>query len=166
MGGAAAQNQPLMQTGAATRTQTVSGQLVQASNDEIRVGPSTGNEIRLRITPNTQVTQNGQTTSVANLPPGTQVRASYNIQQGEAVATSVEVSPSGGQGTMGPSGSSGSVGGSTGSPGTMGGGSTGRSGGTGTMGGSTGSSGSTGTMGGSTGSSGSTGSGSSGSSGY
>ena len=104
-----------------TPTQTVSGQLVEASPNEIRVGPATGNEIRLQVNPNTQVTQNGQTASVSDLQPGSQVRASYNVQQGQAVATRIEAtSPS--PGTTGQQRPSGTMGGQQQQPsGTMGG---------------------------------------------
>ncbi|WP_373045013.1 hypothetical protein [Vulgatibacter sp.] len=80
---------------AAQGQQTVSGQLVEVTEEEIRVGPESGNEVRLQVNEQTQVMRDGQMASLQELQPGTQVRASYELQEGEPVVTRLEATSSG-----------------------------------------------------------------------
>lgn len=79
------------QAGARQAQQVVSGQLVEATEDEIRVGPATGNEVRLQVTEETRILVDGQIARLQDLQPGSQVRATYTLRQGEPVVTELEV---------------------------------------------------------------------------
>lgn len=62
--------------------QTISGELVQASANEVVLKTSDQPHLALRVGSGTTATLNGKEVSVSQLPPGAQVRASFDMQDG------------------------------------------------------------------------------------
>ncbi|HEX8437024.1 hypothetical protein [Archangium sp.] len=94
----AAQAQPPQQP-----QQLVTGRVVSASSEELLLssaGAPGQPQIRLQLNEQTQVLVNGQQGSVADIPEGSQVRASYQDVGGEPTALRVDVTSSG-QGASG-----------------------------------------------------------------
>ena len=75
-------------------SETVSGRVIRASEDEVVLQRGSGErELRLSVGPGTAVKRNGERASVTELQEGTEVRASYTVQDGgRPVATEIQVS--------------------------------------------------------------------------
>jgi colicin import membrane protein len=99
------QQQSAQQQGSQQLQQLVTGQVVSASPDELLLSSSGGAgqpQIRLQLNAQTQVTVDGRQGSAADIPEGSQVRASYQDIGGEPTALRVDVTSRGGlQGTGG-----------------------------------------------------------------
>ena len=54
-----------------------------------------GNEVRLQVNEQTQVWRDGQQASLQDLQEGSQVRATYQQQEGQQVVTRIDVTESG-----------------------------------------------------------------------
>ncbi len=85
----------------------LSGTLAQAGPNRVLIQvPGESQPTPVNVTPQTQVTLDGKQSSSAQLPPGAQVRTSYEVQQGQPTAIRVDASSpqgSGGQQAPGPS---------------------------------------------------------------
>ena len=69
----------------------VTGQVVVAGPEELRVAVSGEPELRLVVTPRTVVLVDGQMGTTIDIPEGSAVRVVYREQEGEPVAYFVEV---------------------------------------------------------------------------
>jgi multidrug efflux pump subunit AcrA (membrane-fusion protein) len=81
-------NQERLQTW--TQDKTISGRVLNASGDKIEVRTPDQGALGLKITDSTAVRVNGKTASVAEIPPGADVRASYQVVDGEAKALTID----------------------------------------------------------------------------
>ena len=77
-------------TGGSGLEQTVTADVVKASEQELLLGQGGEPSMRLTLNPQTQVTLDGRPASAAQLEEGAQVRASYRSESGEQVATRIE----------------------------------------------------------------------------
>jgi len=82
------QNQQNQQTW--MQEQTARGTVVQAGNDQVQIRTQDKGLLQLQITDATAVTLNGQTASAAQLPPGTDLRASYQMVDGQPKALKID----------------------------------------------------------------------------
>jgi colicin import membrane protein len=73
-----------------TQEQTANGTVVQAANDQVQIRTQDKNLLQLQITDSTAVTLNGQTATAAQLPAGTDVRASYQMVNGQPKALKID----------------------------------------------------------------------------
>jgi len=73
-----------------TQEQTASGTVVQAGSDQVQIRTQDKDLLQLQITDSTAVTLNGQTASAAQLQPGTDVRASYQMVDGQSKALKID----------------------------------------------------------------------------
>jgi colicin import membrane protein len=79
------------QTQSSTATQqSVTGSVVRKSSDQLVIKTQDRGEITLSVDPSTSVSVNGQTGSVDSLQEGSQVRASYSLENGSNVATRID----------------------------------------------------------------------------
>ncbi len=76
------------QQGASASEQTVAGRVAQVSASELTLDQATPS--RLKINDSTQITVDGQPGSVSQIPQGSEVRAAYRMDGGEATAIRVE----------------------------------------------------------------------------
>ena len=74
-----------------TQAKNVSGRAVSASNDEVLVRSSDQGDLRLKLNDSTAVTVDGQMGSADQIKPGEDVRASYQVIDGQPTATKIEV---------------------------------------------------------------------------
>jgi hypothetical protein len=81
-------NQELAQSW--TQEQDADGTLVSAQNDQLQIRTSGQELLKLQVTDATAVTLNGQTSSAAQLKPGSDVRASYQTVDGQAKALTIK----------------------------------------------------------------------------
>ena len=65
----------------------LTGKLARATSSEVHLE---NHPQPLKVDSSTQVTLNGKTASVDQIPPGTQVRVSFRTESGEARATKIE----------------------------------------------------------------------------
>jgi len=73
-----------------TQEQDARGTVVQAGNDQVQIRTLDKDLLRLQITDATAVTLNGQSSSAAQLQPGADVRASYQMVDGQAKALKID----------------------------------------------------------------------------
>ena len=73
-----------------TQEQSARGTVVQAGSDQLQIRTQDKDLLQLQITDSTAVTFNGQTTSVSQLQPGSEVRASYQMVDGKAKALRID----------------------------------------------------------------------------
>jgi colicin import membrane protein len=69
--------------------QTVTGRATQVSSSEVVLDAASPS--RIKVNEATQVTVDGQSASVAQIPQGSEIRASYRMDGGEATAIRIEV---------------------------------------------------------------------------
>jgi hypothetical protein len=74
-----------------TGTKTVTGKVADVSQDQVTVQAGTSAPMTLRVTGSTQVTVDGEKTSVGSLKEGDPVHASYKESGGSSTATKLEV---------------------------------------------------------------------------
>jgi len=63
---------------------------VQAGSDQVQIRTQDKDLLQLQITDSTAVTLNGQTASAAQLPPGSDLRASYQMVDGQPKALKID----------------------------------------------------------------------------
>jgi colicin import membrane protein len=73
-----------------TQEQSARGTVVQAGSDQLQIRTQDKDLLQLQITDATAVTLNGQTSSVSQLQPGSDVRASYQMVDGKAKALKID----------------------------------------------------------------------------
>jgi hypothetical protein len=73
-----------------TQTQQVSGTAVDASDEVVRLRSRNRGDIRLKLSPETAVTVDGKQSSASNIQPGSDVRASYQVIDGQATAVTLD----------------------------------------------------------------------------
>jgi hypothetical protein len=73
-----------------TQEQSASGTVVQAGTDQVQMRTQDKDLMKLLITDSTAVTLNGQTASAAQLPPGSDLRASYQMVDGQPKALKID----------------------------------------------------------------------------
>ena len=73
-----------------TQEQSASGTVVQAGSDQVQIRTQDKDLLQLQITDSTAVTLNGQTASAAQLPPGSDLRASYQMVDGQPKALKID----------------------------------------------------------------------------
>ena len=73
-----------------TQEQSARGTVVQAGSDQLQIRTQDKDLLQLQITDTTAVTLNGQTSSVSQLQPGSDVRASYQMIDGKAKALKID----------------------------------------------------------------------------
>ncbi|HYY53094.1 MAG TPA: hypothetical protein VE755_09485 [Myxococcales bacterium] len=73
-----------------TQEQSARGTVVQAGSDQLQIRTQDKDLLQLQISDNTAVTLNGQTASVSQLQPGSDVRASYQMIDGKAKALKID----------------------------------------------------------------------------
>src|SRR5213078_4468192 len=73
-----------------TQEQNARGTVVQAGSDQLQIRTQTRDLLKLQITDSTAVTVNGQSGSVSQIQPGSDVRASYQMVDGQAKALTIE----------------------------------------------------------------------------
>jgi hypothetical protein len=81
----------------ASQSGTVTGTLSDMDDKSLTIKDSAGNEVALQRSANTSVTQNGQTVAADQLQKGSEVRASYKVDENgdkQAQSISVEAAPS------------------------------------------------------------------------
>lgn len=76
--------------GSGTGEQTVTADVVKASEQELVLGQDGEPSMRLTLNPQTQVTVDGRQARATDIQEGAQVRASYRSENGEQVATRIE----------------------------------------------------------------------------
>jgi hypothetical protein len=74
-----------------TAEQKARGTLVSAQGDQVQIRTSDQDLLQLQVTDSTAVTLNGQTSSVSQLRPGSDVRTSYQAVDGQAKALTLDV---------------------------------------------------------------------------
>jgi uncharacterized membrane protein YqiK len=89
----AQQNQQLTQQNQQTFMQTriVRGQAVSATKDQLLLRSSDQGDVRLKVNDSTAVTVDGQMGTTDQIQPGEDVRASYQVIDGQATAVKIEV---------------------------------------------------------------------------
>ena len=65
--------------------------MIQASGDHLKIRTSDLDSVDLTVTDATSVNLNGQTASLSQIQPGSDVRASYQMINGQAKAIHVDV---------------------------------------------------------------------------
>ena len=73
-----------------TQEKTVSGRVLQAQGDKIEVRAPGQDVLQLQVTDSTAVRVNGQLASVSQIQPGSDVRASYQVVDGQAKALVID----------------------------------------------------------------------------
>ncbi len=73
-----------------TEQQNARGTLVSAQNDQVQIRTQDQGLLKLQVTDATAVTLNGQSSSVSQLQPGADVRASFQTVDGESKALTIE----------------------------------------------------------------------------
>jgi len=73
-----------------TQEQNAQGTVVSAQKDELQIRTRDQELLKLQVTDATAVTLNGQTASVSQLQPGSDVRASYQTVDGKEKALTIE----------------------------------------------------------------------------
>ena len=74
-----------------TKEQNVRGRVVSAGSDQVQVRTSDQDVMSLKITDSTLVRLNGQEASLNQIQPGSDVRASYQMVDGQAKALQIDV---------------------------------------------------------------------------
>src|SRR2546421_6143805 len=103
-----------------TQAKNVSGRAVSASSDEVLVRSSDQGDLRLKLNDSTAITVDGRMGKVDDIKPGGNVRAAYQVIDGQPTALRLDVTnnrSSTGTGTSGSSSSSGTTNPNTGSTG-------------------------------------------------
>jgi uncharacterized protein (DUF3084 family) len=93
-----------------TQTRDVNGKVFQASRDTLKVRAG-DQDMSLKLSDSTAITVDGKPSSPRDIQPGSDVRASYQMVDGQATALKVDVTSS--QGSSNPSGMNSSSGSST-----------------------------------------------------
>lgn len=88
-----AQGQVAANPQGAAKSQSVDGVVVQANPSELVLKTSSDPQLRLKVSGTTAVTVNGQQGSVDQLQEGNQVRASYQLVDGQATAVKIDAAP-------------------------------------------------------------------------
>jgi hypothetical protein len=86
-------NQERLQTW--TQEKSVSGRVLQADGNKLEVRTPDQNVVQLQVTDATTVRMNGKSASPSQIQPGSDVRASYQVVDGQAKALVVDVTPKG-----------------------------------------------------------------------
>ena len=73
-----------------TQEKTVSGRVLQAQGDKIEVRTPGQDVLQLQVTDSTAVRVNGQLASVSQIQPGSEVRASYQVVDGQPKALVID----------------------------------------------------------------------------
>jgi colicin import membrane protein len=73
-----------------TQEQDAKGTLVTAGSDQLQIRTEDKDLLKLQVTDSTAVTLNGQTSSASQLQPGSDVRASYQMVDGQAKALKID----------------------------------------------------------------------------
>jgi dsDNA-specific endonuclease/ATPase MutS2 len=73
-----------------TQTRTVDGRVVSAGGNELTVRAPDQGDLKLKATDSTTVTVNGRSATLDQITPGEDVRASYQVIDGQPVALTVE----------------------------------------------------------------------------
>ena len=73
-----------------TQTRDINGKVFQASSDELKVRAG-DREMALKVNDSTAVTVDGRPASTAQIQPGSDVRASYQMVDGQATALKIDV---------------------------------------------------------------------------
>jgi len=73
-----------------TQEQNARGTVVQAGSDQLQIRTQDRDLLKLQVTDATAVTVNGQSGSVSQIQPGSDVRASYQMVDGQAKALTIE----------------------------------------------------------------------------
>jgi dsDNA-specific endonuclease/ATPase MutS2 len=73
-----------------TQEKTVSGRVLQAQGDKIEVRTPGQEVLQLQVTDSTAVRVNGQLASVSQIQPGSEVRASYQVVDGQPKALVID----------------------------------------------------------------------------
>jgi hypothetical protein len=73
-----------------TQTEQVAGTALDSSEDMLRVRSRNHGDLRLRLSSEAAVTVDGKQSSAANIQPGSDVRASYQVIDGQPTAVTVE----------------------------------------------------------------------------
>jgi DNA polymerase III alpha subunit (gram-positive type) len=81
-------NQERLQTW--TQEKTVSGRVLQADGNRLEVRTPDQNVVQLQVTDATAVRVNGQSASLSQIQPGSDIRASYQVVDGQAKALTVD----------------------------------------------------------------------------
>jgi hypothetical protein len=75
-----------------TQQQDLRGTLVSTQGDSLQVKDTSDNQLmQLQVSDSTAITLNGQTAQVSQLQPGSDVRASYQMVDGQAKALKIDV---------------------------------------------------------------------------
>ena len=77
--------------------QSLTGKVVRKSDDQLRVRTQDQGVVILEVSGTTAVSIDGRAGSLDQIPPGSDVRASYQMIEGKAKATTIEVTTSAGQ---------------------------------------------------------------------
>ena len=80
-----------------TQEQKAQGTLVQAGSDQLQIRTQDQGLLKLQVTDATAVTLDGHSSSIAELKPGSEVRASYQTVQGESKALTIQATSKSGQ---------------------------------------------------------------------
>jgi colicin import membrane protein len=75
-----------------TQAKNVRGQAVTASRDEVLVRSSDQGELRLKVNDSTAISVDGKMASAEDIKPGQDVRASYQVVDGQPTALRIEAS--------------------------------------------------------------------------
>lgn len=81
-------NQERLQTW--TTENTVTGRVLQANGNKLEVRTSDQNVVQLQVTDSTAVRVNGQSGSASQIQPGSDIRANYQVVDGQAKALSID----------------------------------------------------------------------------
>jgi hypothetical protein len=73
-----------------TEEKTVSGRVLQAQGDKLEVRTADQNVVQLQVTDTTAVRVNGQSASVSQIQPGSDIRGSYQVVDGQAKALVID----------------------------------------------------------------------------
>ena len=74
-----------------TDEKTVNGQVVEAKDSSLRIRTNDGQNLTLGLSDTTSINIDGRLGSAANVQPGSDVRASYQMVDGHAQALSLDV---------------------------------------------------------------------------
>jgi len=120
--GALPGSQSAQPSGTGQGAEEATGRITQASASEVVLDRGTAEPLHLKIDSQTKV-EGGPATSSADLQPGTEVRAAYEVKDEQPIAKRIEVTSSGSAGSSGaagPTGSSSGTGSASGSSGSSG----------------------------------------------
>jgi DNA repair exonuclease SbcCD ATPase subunit len=78
-----------------TQEKSAQGTVVQANGDQLQIRTQDRDLLKLQVTDSTAVTVNGQSGSVSQIQPGSDVRASYQMVDGQAKALTIEATSQG-----------------------------------------------------------------------